>query len=250
VRIGLADRRDRSTAGIERGDDKIDRAVQLLRRGRDQIWSWELESSDWSALAGGLCRTYSRGVDALEAAVDDPRPDRHHELRKRAKYTWYHLRLINDAAPSVISPLARQFHSLTESLGDAHDLAVLRTQLRDEPDAFGGDDSVGATVAMIDDYRHQLEHRSIALASRLYAESPKRFTKRIGAYWDAWDRLGAEEGGGAIDDIFEVDGDALDDLTVADLRSLATSIDLPGRSTKRRDDLVHELRASGATLHE
>jgi hypothetical protein len=42
-----------------------------------------------------------------------------------AKDLWYDSRLLGETAPSILGPLARSLHALSELLGDDHDLAVL-----------------------------------------------------------------------------------------------------------------------------
>ena len=135
---------------------------------------------------GGLAQTYRRGRDALEVVYDDPTPDNFHELRKRAKYSWYHLRLLGPSAPAILDPLAKQFERLAEGLGDAHDLAVLRVQLDDDPDSFGGEATVHAALELLDQHREKLEHDGVSLAEQLYAEPPKPFARRLERYWDTW----------------------------------------------------------------
>ena len=139
-------------------------------------------------MRGGLAKTYDRGRDALVVARHDPAPDNFHELRKRAKYSWYHVRLLEPSAPSILGPLGKQFKHLADGLGDAHDLAVLSAQLDRDPDAFGGDASVRDALDLIDHHREQLEHDAVSLAVQLYAEPSKRFSRRLERYWDKWQR--------------------------------------------------------------
>lgn len=46
-----------------------------------------------------------------------------HEWRKRVKYGWYHMRLLTDASPAILSPLEERLHDLSDALGGDHDLA-------------------------------------------------------------------------------------------------------------------------------
>jgi CHAD domain-containing protein len=177
-------------AGAEPGDDAgastFERAGDLLRAGHDLVVDADLHADGWGAVRGGLAQTYRRGRDALEVVYDDPTPDNFHELRKRAKYSWYHLRLLGPSAPAILDPLAKQFERLAEGLGDAHDLAVLRVQLDDDPDSFGGEATVHAALELLDQHREKLEHDGVSLAEQLYAEPPKPFARRLERYWDAW----------------------------------------------------------------
>ncbi len=118
--------------------------------------------------------------------------------------------------------------------------------MRSEPDAFGGGPVVDKAVTFIDGRRRDLERRSLVLAHRLYAESPKCFTRRLGEYWACHRRWGNEVEAGEIDDIVaDPTTDDFDELTVVELRVVAREADLAGRSSMTRDDLVATLRASG-----
>ena len=170
------------------GASAFDRAGDLLRAGREQLDDADLDEDGWDAVRGGLANTYGRGRDALAVARHDPAPDNFHELRKRAKYSWYHVRLLEPSAPSILGPLGKQFKHLADGLGDAHDLAVLSAQLERDPDAFGGDAGVGDALDLLDHHREQLEHDAVSLAVQLYAEPSKRYARRLERYWDKWQR--------------------------------------------------------------
>ena len=186
VRAELVRRAGAEPDGDDAGASTFERAGDLLRAGHDLVVDADLHADGWGAVRGGLAQTYRRGRDALEVVYDDPTPDNFHELRKRAKYSWYHLRLLGPSAPSILDPLAKQFERLAEGLGDAHDLAVLRVQLDDDPDSFGGEATVHAALELLDQHREKLEHAGVSLAEQLYAEPPKPFARRLERYWDAW----------------------------------------------------------------
>ena len=188
VRAELARRAGAGSDDEVAGESAFDRARDLLRAGRDQLDDADLDADGWEAVRGGLAKTYERGRDALVVVRHDPAPDNFHELRKRAKYSWYHVRLLESSAPSILGPLGKQFKHLADGLGDAHDLAVLSAQLDRDPDAFGGDASVRDALDLLDHHREQLEHDAVSLAVQLYAEPSKRFARRLERYWDRWQR--------------------------------------------------------------
>ena len=239
----LVRRADESTRSLSQGSVEVQRAVKLLDGAAETIDTWPLDGADWDALSGGVTQTYRRGVDAVVALGEQPTPERFHELRKRAKYTWYHLRLLRDIAPPVLGPEARRLGTLSDSLGDAHDLAVLRNMLLDDADCFGGDPTVEAALVLLNDYRSLLECRSVTLAGWLYAERPEAFAERLGAYWALRNRP-SDGNAGELSALFPSD-DAWAGSTVAELRVAARSVAVPGRSTMRRERLVAALRAGG-----
>jgi hypothetical protein len=91
-------------------------------------------TTEFSAVAGGLCKTYGRGRNALHAAYAEPSDESFHEFRKRAKYHWYHLRLLRRIWRDMLGVQREAADELSDLLGDDHDLAVLRNTLLAEPE--------------------------------------------------------------------------------------------------------------------
>lgn len=175
---------------------RVERARELLIGLRAACGRWELAEDGWDAIDGGVHKTYHRGRSAFETAVDAPTGENFHEWRKRVKYTWYHLRLIGETAPTVLDPLADAFHDLSDALGDAHDMHVLVDALPGLGDDIGDTRPV---EQLLGGYRSVLERRSLTLGARLYAESKSAFTDRLGTYWSAHERFGPEGEIGDID---------------------------------------------------
>jgi CHAD domain-containing protein len=143
---------------------------------------WEVDGEGFGALEAGLRARYSLGREALEALGPDPRAEQVHELRKGVKDHWYHLRLLHDAWPPVMSALASEARALSERLGDDHDLSVLATALGgDGPDLLGHDRPV--VLGAIAERRSRLLVDIRAGARRVYADKPKAVTRRIGRWW-------------------------------------------------------------------
>lgn len=207
VRDGLAGAAGRASHQAGEDSDRIGRALELLSGAEARIGSWPLDDTPWEAVAGGLAKTYGRGRSALADVRREPTPERFHEWRKRAKYTWYHTRLLRPAAPSVLGPAAEAFSTLADTLGDAHDLVVLTATLRGDPDRYGGADVVDATCIVADGLRVQLERRAVSSGLRLYVEPADAFAARLGAYWRVWQEVGDELPGGELSDLFPATGD-------------------------------------------
>ena len=224
-------------------DERVDRAVDGFESARARIDDWP-EIDSFEAALSGIEKTYRRGRRGLARCLDGPTADDMHEWRKRAKYLWYHTRLVRDAAPSVLKPLASRLHDLSDALGDDHDLSVLVQSIRDDPDAFGGSDEVAAAITLAEGRQADLRRRSLRLGARLYAEKPARFADRVGSYWGMWQDVGDELDVGEIAEIAPPEDD-LEELGRKRLYELAQTASLPGRSSMDREELVGALRASG-----
>lgn len=160
--------------------------ITRLRAARLRIDAWPEMRDDWSVLGRGMKRNYKRGAAALDAAMKDPSPEALHAWRKRSKDVYYGLRLLRPIWPKVITPLASRTHHLTAVLGEDRDLAVLRRALL--PPSLDEEVATvsGALDAAIAVRRRVVLAEAGPLGERLYAESGKRFTRRLKIYWKVW----------------------------------------------------------------
>lgn len=191
-----------ATETVKAGDDRIRRARKLLKSARKRIDRWEVEAgSEW--LAVGLDTTYRRGRKELRRARNRPTDARLHDWRKSVKTLWYQTRLIEAAAPSVLSPLVARLDDLAEALGDDHDLSVLVERLESDPARYGGKKSVKRTVKRARVEQDDLRTRAFRLGASLYAEPAPAFVARIGRYWSLTIETGPELPTGGISELAE-----------------------------------------------
>jgi CHAD domain-containing protein len=157
-----------------------------IEMARSRIPNWPVRGDDFSALYGGLKRVYRRGRNRMAEAYAGPSPGRYHEWRKRAKYLWYHMRVLKTLWPKLLAELADQLHDLGNSLGDDHDLFELRRTIMDRPELMNDRAEIQALIGLIDRRRVELEAAARPIAARIYVEKPKAFVDRIGGYWQVW----------------------------------------------------------------
>ncbi len=179
---GFEARRDRDReSGGSTIDSRLERAAQTLEESANRIESWNLDEADWQLFAGGLRRTYRDGRRWLEDVESDPSPEAVHEWRKKVKDLWYQLRLLRNSWEEGLKAPVREIGHLADLLGDYNDLSVLLDELG------GGQD--GAPPAGLKEVALERQAELLAgalpLGRRVYAEKPRQFTDRIGAYWSA-----------------------------------------------------------------
>ncbi len=185
VREELARRADDASRAVADGGDKVQTALDGLEAVRELVVGCEVDD-DLDVLLAGARTTYERGRDAMTQAQKAEHDEDLHEWRKREKDLWYATRLLTPAAPAVLGPQGKLLHVLSEDLGDDHDLAVLADLIGVDPDAFGGEDAARPSLDRAAQVRHRLQHHAFGLGAQVYAESPKAFTRRLAAYWRAW----------------------------------------------------------------
>jgi CHAD domain-containing protein len=171
-------------------DGSVERAMVEaaagLAAGRGRIAGLPLGGDGWELIGPGLHRAYRRGRKRLGAAKEEASVTSLHELRKRVKDLWYQVRLLRDADEQMLGSLADHAHDLSDHLGDDHDLALLRETVQRRRAAFSEPGDKRHLLDEIDARRGELQFAAISLAERIYAEKPKRFTKRIEKRWEAW----------------------------------------------------------------
>jgi CHAD domain-containing protein len=167
-------------------DQQLEDLRAALGVARERIDEWHLEADGFSACKSGVAKTYSRGQQAMATAYAEPSAENFHEWRKRAKYHWYHMRLLRDVWKPVMKQRRDMLKQLTTHLGDEHDLAEFRRLLVEQADRFGDDKTRNAMLALIDRRRTALQAQAKPLGQRLYAEKTRHFVTRLGRYWDVW----------------------------------------------------------------
>jgi CHAD domain-containing protein len=173
------------------------RATSLIRDGLLDLADASIDDS-FGPIGAGVEKTYDRARARLEDAETARTTETFHELRKRVKYSRYHVRLLHRAAPSVLEPRRESLHELSDALGDAHDLAELVVTIRRAPITS---DEKEAITTLADGMRVELERRSLRLARRLFAESGEAYVARLERYYETWRAGGAELETGGLEDI-------------------------------------------------
>lgn len=223
---------------------KLTAAHRMLRDVGAQVREWNLSGEGDAMLADGLRQTAARAHQAMAAAEATGAPHDYHDWRKRVKDGWYHAQVLEPAAPSMLTWRAAMLHRLSDGLGDLNDLEVILETARLDPGGFGGAEQLATLQQLVSPMRHELERRALTLGRRLHSESADAYGERMLGYLDVWRRTGAELPVGAIAESF-AQRDVLDELTKAELRTLAAEACIGGRWAMTRAELLAALRAAG-----
>lgn len=155
---------------------------------------WSVDKKGFPALAPGLELTYRAGRKALRVARQHDDPEHYHQLRKRVKDHWYHVRLLGGISRETMHRREASLRELETALGDDHNLAVLDDKLRQTPQRYGGMAALAPFLSLVAQKQAKLRKNSLALAQRLYRQKPRAFTTRMAALWRAWQRTAAATG--------------------------------------------------------
>jgi CHAD domain-containing protein len=185
IRAGLTRRRHEA----EKEEDfnlVLNETAEALRKASKRVKIWPLPNDGFDSITPGLEATYRRGRKALARARVDPSPENYHELRKRVKDHWYHVRLLEGLWTEMMVAYEKSLKDLETWLGEDHNLAVLRDRITAEPAFYGTAKDTALTLGLVDEYQEELRGKSVSLAERVYEERPREFVRRIRHLWATW----------------------------------------------------------------
>ena len=158
----------------------MESALPELRQARDRVDGWPLPDGGGPELLGqGFQRIYRRGRRALRTACREPNVENLHELRKRAKDLWHAAQLVRERRPKRAKTLARRAHTLSDLLGEEHDLAILTERVSNEP-AHLEPAELELLQKLIKRRRQRLRRQALSCAARVYNRKPRMVIKRLG----------------------------------------------------------------------
>ncbi|HUO46978.1 MAG TPA: CHAD domain-containing protein [Acidimicrobiia bacterium] len=197
----LRSRHERLARRVLDDDEVLSRLTSTLYKARSRYAAWPIDPSDpragkqvlpnrWTAVGAGVSATYRRGRREMELAYQQPTPEHFHSWRKRVKYLRYQMEILSPLWWEVVGGLASSLDTLGEVLGEEHDLAELTRLVTTVPDLAPDPDERSLLVALALHRRHELQNAARVMGSRVYAETPDQFGRRLRAYWDAWTLTG------------------------------------------------------------
>ncbi|MDT0676067.1 CHAD domain-containing protein [Autumnicola musiva] len=156
--------------------------VEQFETARENFTEWPVKSADLTIVLPSIKRTYERGRNALEEAYADPNANNFHEWRKRAKYLWHQIQLLENLWPKFFTTWADEVHILADLLGDDHDLMILNEKIKATELHLNDEKQTEILHALIKEYSDHLRIEAELQGGLVYAEKPKFFKKRTKQY--------------------------------------------------------------------
>jgi len=195
-------RHKRAVARVVDDGEVTQQVVAALHRARSRYAAWPVDLEDarlsvgrnsrgsiadsYCAIGPGIAATYRQGRQGMSSAISVPSPERYHEWRKQVKYLRHQMEIVSPVWPEVVGGLAASLSQLGDVLGDDHDHAELVRMVASLPELMPDPDERNLLVALCHQRRDELQGAALVMGRRVYAETPKRFTRRLEAYWTAW----------------------------------------------------------------
>lgn len=155
-----------------------------LQQEKSETSNLPLEKNDFSLFHDGILCIFERGRNEMKRAQQLCTKENMHNWRKRVKYLWYHVQLLQNIWPGVLSEYETILKELADILGEEHDLADLESLISSNK-FIRNREYLKKIIEVIKQERYQKQEVSWPLGLRIYNEKPTSFVNRLQAYWNA-----------------------------------------------------------------
>jgi CHAD domain-containing protein len=163
----------------------LERFARRMRTASVRLAKVRIKGEGFATIASGFASTYRRARRAFhDADLEKGGPDVH-RWRKEAKAHGEHLRLLQAAWPRVLKKVRREISTLTEILGEQHDLDGLQDFLVADENPAAKAGTADPLVAFIASQRRKLGRAALLPGRRVFADEPRVLRKRMARWWSA-----------------------------------------------------------------
>lgn len=158
-------------------------AMRLLLEIRPTFAGFAVYPDDFSPLAKGLERCYRETRKHFRAVFDSDDAEEMHEWRKGVQHHWRQMQLLTPCWPSELSARADAARTLSQLLGEDHDIAMLMHLVATPTMTFGSPEDTAAFMKRCRKRHKALRKEAKIKGERLFVEKARPFADRIHAYW-------------------------------------------------------------------
>ncbi|SDR96700.1 CHAD domain-containing protein [Gramella sp. MAR_2010_147] len=182
VEKNLENEREKLTDELSNKEFFTGYLMEELTSIKSEINQWPVNSNNINIILPSIQRVYERGVKGMKKAYKTQTSEDFHEWRKRVKYLWYQLLLLQDTWPQFFESLEAEVHLLADYLGDDHDLMLFREKVLSEEFDLKDEEQKEMYEALIAEFSDTLRNEAKVKGELIYAENPEDFKNRIGKY--------------------------------------------------------------------
>ena len=157
-----------------------------LLLARSRVFDWPLSGDDFKLIKKNLQKIYEQGQHFMYAVFSEAIKENVHEWRKRVKDLWYAIRILSNLWPEIMSPLVVLLGKLSDALGDANDLFLLKEKIISNQSKFKDDQHTRELINFIDSRIIDLLREARSIGRKVYSEDPKFFVGRMQNYFEIW----------------------------------------------------------------
>lgn len=159
----------------------LQEVLEDLKEAEQYFSVWSFQNQDFSIFHSSIERVYQRCRKGLRNAYKEGTPEAFHEWRKRVKYLRYQMDVLTPVWPKPMAVLDEELHTLTDYLGDDHDLTVLQEYIEQMQTISSHDqENLFEPIATM---KKGLQKLAEPLGHKLFYLKPSHFTGLIGSWW-------------------------------------------------------------------
>ena len=156
-----------------------------VQEASTRIPDLDISHNDFRAFKGGLLRIYRQGKKYRDLARSHPTNHNFHDLRKRMKYLWYQMLILQPIFPAQLNAYAETLDKISENLGIYHDFAELHCFLERHPGI--AKDPIHATLTEGCEFKKaSILHRTWNAIETIYSGEPAEMVRRFNNYWNIY----------------------------------------------------------------
>ncbi len=157
-----------------------------LLLARSRVFDWPLSGDKFKLIKKNLQRIYEQGQKYMFTVLSEAIKENVHEWRKRVKDLWYSMRILSNLWPEIMSPLVILLGKLSDTLGDANDLFLLKQRIISNQSKFKDDQHTRELINFIDRRIIDLLREARSIGRKVYSEDSKYFVGRMQNYFEIW----------------------------------------------------------------
>lgn len=157
-----------------------------LLLARSRVFDWPLSGDDFKLIKKNLQKIYEQGQHYMYTVFSEAIKENVHEWRKRVKDLWYAMRILSNLWPEIMSPLVVLLGKLSDALGDANDLFLLKEKIISNQSKFKDDQHTRELINFIDRRIIDLLREARSIGRKVYSEDSKYFVGRMQNYFEIW----------------------------------------------------------------
>lgn len=153
---------------------------------RSRIFDWPFSGDNFKLIYYNLQRIYEAGQFRMKKVLEEAIKENVHEWRKKTKDLWYSMRILSNIWPEIMGPLVLLLGKLSDTLGNANDLFLLKQEILSNQDKFENTLLTAELINFIDKRLIDLLREAKFIGRRVYSEKSDFFVGRIKNYFEIW----------------------------------------------------------------
>ena len=157
-----------------------------LLLARSRVFDYPLSGDNFKIIKKNLQRIFEQGQKIMYTVFNEAIKENVHEWRKRVKDLWYSIRILRNLWPEIMNPMVEMLEKLSDSLGDANDLFLLKERIILNESKFKDNQHTRELINFIDKRIIDLLRDARFVGRKIYSENSNYFVGRMQNYFQIW----------------------------------------------------------------